>query len=56
MTDLGRAAEAAQHALAEVRAEAATHARAVGADTIDDAALLEDFLSAVAAAKSRGKA
>ena len=27
-----------------------------GADTIDDAALLEDFLSAVAAAKSRGKA
>jgi chromosome segregation protein len=29
---LRRAAEAAQHALAEVRAEAATHARSVGAD------------------------
>ncbi|MGZ8327071.1 MAG: chromosome segregation SMC family protein [Allosphingosinicella sp.] len=32
VADLRLAAEAAQHALAEVRAEAATHARAVGAD------------------------
>ena len=32
MADLRRAAEAAQQALAEVRAEAATHARAVSAD------------------------
>ena len=32
VADLGRAAEAAQQALAEVRAEAATHARSVGAD------------------------
>jgi chromosome segregation protein len=32
VADLRRAAEAAQHALAEVRAEAATHARAVSAD------------------------
>ena len=32
VADLGRAAEAAQQALAEVRAEAATHARAVSAD------------------------
>ncbi|MET1110738.1 MAG: AAA family ATPase [Allosphingosinicella sp.] len=39
---LRRAAEAAQHALAEVRAEAATHARAVSADKLRAEAALKE--------------
>ncbi|MEA3009284.1 MAG: chromosome segregation protein [Sphingomonadales bacterium] len=42
MADLRQAAEAAQHALAEVRAEAATHARAVGADKLRSEAAVKE--------------
>ena len=42
VADLRRAAEAAQNALAEVRAEAATHARAVSADKQRSEAALKE--------------
>jgi chromosome segregation protein len=42
VAELRRTAEAAQQALAEVRAEAATHARAVGADKLRSEAALKE--------------